>query len=101
MESVTTLEELYYVSEMDKVRFVGWTTALARYDFAVVCTGQFFGKVLVVSLTGGQSALLDQQDVLNGDVLIRSFAIEREDVEVIGEALAAFIPCSPNDDYAE
>ncbi|MCY1690502.1 DUF3055 family protein [Exiguobacterium sp. SL14] len=51
MESVTALEELYYVSEMDKVRFVGWTTALARYDFAVVCTGQFFGKVLVVSLT--------------------------------------------------
>jgi len=86
---------------MDKVRFVGWTTALARYDFAVVCTGQFFGKVLVVSLTGGQSALLDQQDVLNGDVLVRTFAIEREDVEVIGEALASFIPCSPNDEYAE
>ncbi|WP_394679248.1 SAV0927 family protein [uncultured Exiguobacterium sp.] len=101
MESVTALEELYYVSEMDKVRFIGWTTALARYDFAVVCTGQFFGKVLVVSLTGGQSALLDQQDVLNGEVLIRTFAIEREDVAVIGEALAAFIPCSPNDEYAE
>ncbi|MGI1804982.1 SAV0927 family protein [Exiguobacterium sp. TDN 0502] len=101
MASVTALEELYYVSEMDKVRFIGWTTAHARYDFAVVCTGQFFGKVLVISLTGGQSALLDQQDVLNEEVLSRTFAIERDDVEAVGEALAAFIPCSPNDEYGE
>ncbi len=52
-------ELLYTVSETSRVRFTGIETETSRYDFGFVYTHQFMGKVLVVCMQTGQSALLD------------------------------------------
>lgn len=52
-------ELLYTVSETSRVRFTGIETEMSRYDFGFVYTHQFMGKVLVVCMQTGQSALLD------------------------------------------
>ncbi|QNR21595.1 DUF3055 domain-containing protein [Exiguobacterium sp. Helios] len=102
MESqLSPLEELYHVSETDKVRFIGVTTEQARYDFGVVFTKQFFGKMLVVSLTSGRAALLDHTDVLDADALYRLLGIETIDAEPVGEFLATLLPYTPSYEQAD
>ncbi|MEH7522835.1 SAV0927 family protein, partial [Bacillus sp. JJ1503] len=46
-------EKLYDEHENVKVRFVGFTTELTRYDFGIVFTNLFFGKPLVVCMQTG------------------------------------------------
>ena len=102
MESqLSPLEELYHVSETDKVRFIGMTTEQARYDFGVVFTKQFFGKVLVVSLTSGRAALLDHTDVIEADAMTRLLGIEPVDAETVGEFLATLLPDVPSYEQAD
>ncbi|MCK2156773.1 MULTISPECIES: DUF3055 domain-containing protein [Exiguobacterium] len=102
MESqLSPLEELYHVSETDKVRFIGVTTEQARYDFGVIFTKQFFGKMLVVSLTSGRAALLDHADVLDSEALHRLLGIDAIDAETVGEFLATLLPYTPSYEQAD
>ena len=70
-------ELLYTVSETSRVRFTGIETEAARYDFGFVYTQQFRGKVLVVCMQTGQSALLD----------LHALGIKLNDTEHISEFL--------------
>lgn len=98
---LSLVEELYHVSEMDKVRFIGVTTDHARYDFGVIFTGQFFGKMLVVSLSSGRAALLDHEDVLDADVLHRILDVDPIDAGAIGDFLGTLLPYVPRYEQAD
>ena len=62
-------EKLYDEDENVKVRFIGFTTELARYDFGIIYTNVFFGKPLVVCMQTGRSTLLDPGDLNDTEYL--------------------------------
>lgn len=88
-------ELLYTVSETSRVRFTGIETESSRYDFGFVYTHQFFGKVLVVCMQTGQSALLDRHALHEPRQLYPMLGISLRDTEHV----AAFLErCLTEDD---
>ncbi|MBU8877659.1 DUF3055 domain-containing protein [Bacillus sp. FJAT-29790] len=69
-------EKLYDEHENVKVRFVGFTTELTRYDFGIVYTNLFFGKPLVVCMQTGRSTLLDPNDLEDIEYLQKVFKMD-------------------------
>jgi hypothetical protein len=69
-------EKLYDEDETVKVRFIGFTTDQARYDFGIVYTSLFFGKPLVVCMQTGRSTLLDSEDLEDIEYLKTVFNID-------------------------
>ncbi|WP_214827263.1 DUF3055 domain-containing protein [Exiguobacterium algae] len=80
-------ELLYTVSETSRVRFSGIETEAARYDFGFVYTHQFMGKVLVVCMQTGQSALLDGHALEEPRQLYPMLGIDLKDTEHVAEFL--------------
>lgn len=72
-------EKFYDEHEKVQVRFVGFTTNNARYDFGIIYTNLFFGKPLVVCMQTGRSTLLDSKDLQDIDHLQTIFRIENKD----------------------
>lgn len=83
---MTKYEHLYDEMEKVSVRYIGLTTEMSRYDFALVYTGMFFGKTLVVDVQTGRSALLCDKEVENTDYLRSAFNVStvREAEELSG-----------------
>ncbi|WP_338451906.1 DUF3055 domain-containing protein [Niallia oryzisoli] len=86
-------EKLYDEDEKVKVRFVGFTTEIARYDFGIVYTNLFFGKPLVVCMQTGRSTLLDPLDLEDIEYLQSIFKIEdRKQAEELADFFAEQLP---------
>lgn len=66
---------LYEVSENANVQFVGFAINHTRYDFALVFTREFFGKVLVVCLQANRSALVCTEDTKSIEYIMKAFRI--------------------------
>ena len=54
---------LYDDLEDAKTRFVGFTGESQRYDLAILLSTRFFGKVLVMDIQYGRSAIIGSDDV--------------------------------------
>ena len=54
---------LYDDLEDTKTRFVGFTGESQRYDLAILQSTRFFGKVLVMDIQYGRSAIIGSDDV--------------------------------------
>ncbi len=80
-------ELLYTVSETSRVRFTGIETETSRYDFGFVYTHQFMGKVLVVCMQTGQSALLDIHALEEPRQLYPMLGIALRDTDHVAEFL--------------
>ncbi len=80
-------ELLYTVSETSRVRFTGIETETSRYDFGFVYTHQFMGKVLVVCMQTGQSALLDIHALEEPRQLYPMLGITLRDTDHVAEFL--------------
>ncbi|MFN4214859.1 MULTISPECIES: DUF3055 domain-containing protein [Exiguobacterium] len=80
-------ELLYTVSETSRVRFTGIETEMSRYDFGFVYTHQFMGKVLVVCMQTGQSALLDMHALEEPRQLYPMLGIALRDTDHVAEFL--------------
>ncbi|EPE61825.1 hypothetical protein L479_01798 [Exiguobacterium sp. S17] len=80
-------ELLYTVSETSRVRFTGIETETSRYDFGFVYTHQFMGKVLVVCMQTGQSALLDLHALEEPRQLYPMLGINLYDTDHVAEFL--------------
>lgn len=80
-------ELLYTVSETSRVRFTGIETETSRYDFGFVYTHQFMGKVLVVCMQTGQSALLDNHALEEPRQLYPMLGIALRDTDHVAEFL--------------
>jgi hypothetical protein len=72
-------ERLYDELEKATVRFVGFVSDNARYDFGIVFTQQFFGKPLVVCMQTGRSTLMCSDEALQIDHIQRVFNIDCEE----------------------
>lgn len=54
---------LYDDVEDTKTRFVGFTGDSQRYDLAILQSSRFFGKVLVMDIQYGRSAIIGPDDL--------------------------------------
>lgn len=91
-------DRLYDQAETAKVRFIGFISESARYDFGLVYTQQFYGKPLVICMQTGKSTLLCSDDVKNIDQLMKTFQISnREDAEQLSLFLEKYLPSVAQD----
>jgi hypothetical protein len=89
-------DKLYDEHEKVKVRFIGFATENARYDFGVIYTNMFFGKPLVVCMQTGRSTLLDSRDIEDIDHLQHVFRIpNKEQAADLAEFFRDSIPGIP------
>lgn len=87
------MERLYEVSEYSKVRFVGYCTESARYDFGFIYTNQFYGKPLVICMQTGKSALLCAEDTNNLEYLQYVFRLSNlEEAEELSSFFKQHLP---------
>ncbi|MGN1401862.1 MAG: SAV0927 family protein [Bacillus sp. (in: firmicutes)] len=88
--------KLYDEYENARVRFVGFMTEETRCDFGIVFTDMFFGKLLVICMQTGRSALLDQDDLKDLDHLQSIFKIKkREEAQAFADFFDAEFPAVP------
>ncbi len=87
-------EKLYEEDENINVRFVGFATELARYDFGIIYTNLFFGKPLVVCMQTGRSTILDPDDLHDIEYLMTVFKID--DYHQAAELAEFFTDALPN-----
>ncbi|WP_053366049.1 DUF3055 domain-containing protein [Bacillus sp. FJAT-27245] len=89
-------EKLYDEHENVKVRFTGFTTENARYDFGVVYSSLFFGKPLVVCMQTGRSTLLEPKDLEDIEHLQHVFRINDEgQANELVEFFSEILPSAP------
>lgn len=70
---------LYDETEQTSTRYLGYAGEHGRYDLAIINTGHFFGKRLVISIQNGRSAILNDEDAANIPYLMQAFDIRSED----------------------
>lgn len=87
--------KLYDEQENVKVRFVGFTTENARYDFGIVYTNMFFGKPLLICMQTGRSALLDPDDIEDLDHLQKVFHISDQQAADLSVFFSETLPSIP------
>lgn len=89
-------ERLYDETENAKVRFVGFVSENARYDFGIVFTKQFFGKPLVVCMQTGRSTLMCSEEALRIEHIQRAFKIHcQEEAEHLSVFFQYNLPSMP------
>jgi hypothetical protein len=95
---MSLFEHLYDESEQVKVRFVGFSSDKARYDFGIVYTTQFFGKPLVVCMQTRTSSLMCSEDVVNTEYLQKTFKLsDHEEAEKLKEFFKLNLPAVSSD----
>ena len=88
-------EPLYEVSEHASLNFVGYMTDTKRYDFAIVHTGHFYGKPLVICMQSGRSSALNLDDLRHHEQLKRIYNLsDLADAEQLAEVLGQHLPAS-------
>lgn len=86
-------DRLYDESEQTQVRFIGFVSELGRYDFGIVYTQMFFGKLLVVCMQTGRSSLLSLEDAENLEYLQQIYNLRSiEEAEEISIFLKNHLP---------
>ena len=89
-------EKLYDEDENVKVRFIGFTTELARYDFGIIYTNVFFGKPLVVCMQTGRSTILDPEDLNDTEYLMTIFKMDDfQEAADLAEFFSQALPSTP------
>jgi hypothetical protein len=66
--------------EKQSVQYFCMTSENHRYDIAVIHSGKFFGKAMVVSIQNGIMVLLCHEDIENDSYWAEKLGIEREDI---------------------
>lgn len=86
-------ERLYDESENTNVRFVGFASDNARYDFGIIYTNQFFGKPLIVCMQSGRSTLMCSDEALSVEQIQKAFNVaNREEADQLSEFFQHNLP---------
>lgn len=72
-------EQMYDDFETAPVRFTGFVSETARYDFGIVFTGKFYGKPLVICMQTGRSSLMSEEDAKEIPTIMNKFKITDEE----------------------
>ncbi|KOO47755.1 DUF3055 domain-containing protein [Viridibacillus sp. FSL E2-0187] len=82
---------LYDDVEDTKTRFVSFTGESQRYDLAILQSGRFFGKVLVLDMQLGRFAILGSDDLEEPGYLEQVYNRPEDEAQELREYLHELI----------
>lgn len=86
-------EHMYDDVENTQVRFAGFASDKARYDFAIVFTSKFFGKPLVICMQTGRSSVVCSEDSKDIENIMKKFALtDREEAQELSYFFQTALP---------
>lgn len=86
--------ELFYLydeSEDTKTRFVSFMGEATRFDLAITTTNRFYGKMLVINIQNGRSAIIGSDDLKEEGYLEFAFNINEKEAEELHSFLETVI----------
>ncbi len=90
MEGASNIMERFFLYddvEDTKTRFVSFAGKTQRYDLAILQSGRFFGKVLVLDIQFGRFAIIGSDDVEEPGYLEQVYNRTEEDTEDLRDYL--------------
>ncbi|WP_048601263.1 DUF3055 domain-containing protein [Rubeoparvulum massiliense] len=77
------MDFLYDDVEETRTRFVSFIGKSKRFDLAILYTDRFFGKVMVIDIQSGRSALIGDDDLNEEGYLQHAFALNDEEAQLL------------------
>lgn len=72
---------LYDETEETKTRYVSFVGDNQRFDLAIMLTGRYYGKSIVMDIQGSRFAILGQDDLDEEGYLEFAYNLSEEDAE--------------------
>jgi hypothetical protein len=72
---------LYDETEETKTRYVSFVGENQRFDLAILQTGRYYGKSIVMDIQGSRFAILGQDDLEEEGYLEFAYNLSEEDAE--------------------
>ena len=72
---------LYDDTEETKTRYVSFVGENQRFDLAIMQTGRYYGKSIVMDIQGSRFAILGQDDLAEEGYLEFAYKLSEEDAE--------------------
>lgn len=72
---------LYDDTEETKTRYVSFVGGNQRFDLAIMQTGRYYGKSIVMDIQGSRFAILGQDDLDEEGYLEYAYNLSEEDAE--------------------
>ncbi|ESU31624.1 hypothetical protein G3A_15680 [Bacillus sp. 17376] len=72
---------LYDETEETKTRYVSFVGENQRFDLAIMQTGRYYGKSIVMDIQGSRFAILGQDDLAEEGYLEFAYNLSEEDAE--------------------
>lgn len=72
---------LYDETEETKTRYVSFVGDNQRFDLAIMQTGRYYGKSIVMDIQGSRFAILGQDDLAEEGYLEFAYNLSEEDAE--------------------
>jgi hypothetical protein len=94
VEGIHMSNELFYLydeSEDTKTRFVSFMGEATRFDLAITTTNRFYGKMLVINIQNGRSAIIGSDDLKEEGYLEFAFNINEKEAEELHSFLETVI----------
>ncbi|WP_027416337.1 DUF3055 domain-containing protein [Aneurinibacillus terranovensis] len=87
MQEHEELMFLYDHSEETKIRYVSFMGEVGRHDVAIIKTGNFYGKSIVLNIQTSRMAILGQKDLDEPGYLEEVFNMKEEEARELREFL--------------
>lgn len=86
------MHDIFYdETELTKTRYVGFFGEHRRFDLAIVQTERFYGKMLVMDIQSGRSAILGPDDLEEEGYLAYVFDLNEQEEEELHSFLSQII----------
>lgn len=82
---------LYDDTEETKTRFVSFVGETQRFDLAIMQTGRYYGKSIVMDIQGSRFAILGQDDLAEEGYLEFAYNLSEEDAEELRSFLSPIL----------
>ncbi|MDQ0338170.1 hypothetical protein J2S00_000954 [Caldalkalibacillus uzonensis] len=82
---------IYDETEETKTRYIGFFGEHKRYDLAVTQTDRFYGKMLVIDIQSGRSAIIGPDDLEEEGYLAHAFELTEDQAAELHELLSQII----------
>ncbi|MBT2682610.1 DUF3055 domain-containing protein [Bacillus sp. ISL-37] len=82
---------LYDETEETKTRYVSFVGENQRFDLAIMQTGRYYGKSIVMDIQGSRFAILGQDDLAEEGYLEFAYNLSEEDAEELRSFLGPIL----------
>jgi hypothetical protein len=81
----------YDETEQTKTRYIGFFGEHKRFDLAIIQTDRFFGKMLVIDIQSGRTAIIGPDDLEEEGYLAYAFDLNEDEEKELHSFLSEII----------